>query len=310
MSTLALADPRSAAPRHEGSVVGVEHLTHAFGRRRVVQDVSFRAEPGQVTALLGANGAGKSTIFKCIAGLVRPDEGRVLTPAHGLGPGEPPARRIGFALDASALHPGRSVQETLRLATILAGVDRDRVGPMLATVGLRHEARKRVGALSLGMRQRLALGIALIGEPRALVLDEPANGLDAYGSAWVHDVIRGAASAGSTVLISSHLLRDVEVVADRLVVIDGGRVVADGATDDLLRLRGAHVEAEDPAALARALAAQGVDCADEGPRLLARADPALVGRIALEAGVPLRHLSEARTDLQDLFLSMTTDRKD
>lgn len=225
-----------------------------------------------MTALLGANGAGKTTVFTCIAGLVRPDSGRVLSPVHGLRPDERPAQRIGFALDASALHPGRSVRETLRLATILAGVGRSAVDPMLETVGLRGEGRKRVGALSLGMRQRLALGVALIGDPEVLVLDEPANGLDAYGADWTHGLIRAAAESGAAVLISSHLLRDVEVVADRLVVIDRGTVVADGATDDLLSLRGAHVEADDAAALTRAF--------------------------------------EARTDLHELFLAMTTDRKD
>jgi len=290
--------------------VGVAQLSHAFGGKDVLSDVSFRAEPGHVTALLGANGAGKTTLFKCIAGLVRPDAGRVFSPAMSLRSGQPPAQHIGFALDATALHPGRSVRETLRLATILAGVGRDRVGPMLDRVGLRREGRKRVGALSLGMRQRLALWVALIGDPRALVLDEPANGLDAYGTAWVHDTIRSAAESGAAVLISSHLLRDVEVVADHLVVIDRGRVVSDGAADDLLRLRGTHVAAADPDALTRALTARGMQHTWSAETATVQASPEAVGQAALEAGVPLLHLSQARTDLQELFMSMTTDRKD
>ena len=216
-------------------MIEVENLNKRYGSVSAVSDVSFRCSPGTVTGFVGPNGAGKSTTLRMICGLAEPSSGRstVLGTAYRSIPN--PGRHVGVLLDASAQHGGRTGEETLHVAAMTLGVNRDRVAAVLDNVGLAGKAaRKRVRTYSLGMRQRLGIAHALIGEPQVLILDEPANGLDPEGIVWMRRLLRDFADRAGTVLLSSHLLREVEQIADELVVINAGRVVAQGAVDELL----------------------------------------------------------------------------
>src|SRR3954466_1626302 len=231
-------------------MITVEHLSKRYGAHPAVEDVSFTCEPGTVTGFLGPNGAGKSTTMRMICGLTPPTTGVATVcgvPYRRLGN---PGRRIGVLLDASAQHGGRTGREVLGLAALTMGVDAAQVMPALDRVGLNATAaRRRVKRYSLGMRQRLGLAHALLGDPAVLILDEPANGLDPEGIFWMRGLLRDFADGGGTVLLSSHLLREVEAVADHLVVIGGGRIVARGDKADLLAAAGTFVRALDPSAL-------------------------------------------------------------
>ena len=210
-------------------------LTKRYGSTTVVDDVSFTCPPGTVTGFLGPNGAGKSTTLRMVCGLSTPDGGAATVAGLPFRRLPNPGRVVGVMLDASAQHGGRTAQETLRLSAETIGVDLARVAEMLELVGLDPSAaRKRVGRYSLGMRQRLGLAQALLGDPDVLVLDEPANGLDPDGIRWMRGLLRQFADGGGTVLLSSHLLGEVAAVADRLVVIAGGTVRASGETRVLL----------------------------------------------------------------------------
>jgi ABC-2 type transport system ATP-binding protein len=261
-----------------------------------------------VTGFLGPNGAGKSTTMRMICGLTPPSSGTstvVGVPYRDL---PNPGREIGVLLDASAQHAGRTGREVLGLAAQVLGVPPVRVQELLEHVGLSGAAaRRRVGDYSLGMRQRLGLAHALIGDPRVLILDEPANGLDPEGIFWMRGVLRDFADRGGTVLLSSHLLREVEAVADRLVVISGGKIVADGTKDELLSNAGILVRATDRTALRRALAEAGLPSTTttDGAQLV-EGDAEEIGRAALTAGVVLTELRPAETaGLEEMFLSLT-----
>ncbi|GAB4084207.1 hypothetical protein GCM10028784_08370 [Myceligenerans cantabricum] len=216
-------------------MITADHLTRRYGDFTAVGNVTFEARPGLVTGFLGPNGAGKSTTMRMLCGLTPITSGT----AHVLGVPfrelANPGRRVGVLLDASAQHAGRTGREALGVSAMLMGVGRRRVGEVLDLVGLTaKEADRRVKGYSLGMRQRLGLANALLGEPEVLILDEPANGLDPAGIRWMRDLLRDYARSGGTVLLSSHLLHEVERVADEIVVIGNGRIVAKGATEDLL----------------------------------------------------------------------------
>ncbi|WP_040600730.1 ATP-binding cassette domain-containing protein [Patulibacter medicamentivorans] len=289
-------------------MINVENLSKRYGVHAAVSDVSFRCEPGTVTGFLGPNGAGKSTTMRMICGLTPPSSGTstvVGVPYRDL---PNPGREIGVLLDASAQHAGRTGREVLGLAAQVLGVPPVRVQEMLEHVGLSGAAaRRRVGDYSLGMRQRLGLAHALIGDPRVLILDEPANGLDPEGIFWMRGVLRDFADRGGTVLLSSHLLREVEAVADRLVVISGGKIVADGTKDELLSNAGILVRATDRTALLRALAEAGLPSTTttDGAQLV-EGDAEEIGRAALTAGVVLTELRPAETaGLEEMFLSLT-----
>lgn len=201
-------------------MIAVQQLTKRYGRHTAVDDVSFHCEPGTVTGFLGPNGAGKSTTMRMICGLTPPTSGTATVAGHPYRHLPNPGRTVGVLLDASAQHAGRTGREALALSAATMGVDRRAVGELLDRVGLNGAAaRRRVRAYSLGMRQRLGLAHALLGDPQVLVLDEPANGLDPEGIFWMRGLLRDFADRGGTVLLSSHLLREVEAVADRLVVI-------------------------------------------------------------------------------------------
>jgi ABC-2 type transport system ATP-binding protein len=266
-------------------MIEISELTRRFGAAGI-RDVSFACRPGSVTGFLGPNGAGKTTTMRLMCGLDRPDTGTATIDGHPYARLPQPGRRVGVMLDPGAMHRGRTGRETLGLAAAVLGVDRARVSRVLDLVGLDHgAAAKRVGQYSLGMRQRLALGIALLGDPGVLILDEPANGLDPQGVRWIRQLLREHADRGGTVLLSSHLLREVEVIADHLVIINAGRIVADGTPEQLRTTRSTLVRAVDPAALADALRAAGQQArmgADGA--VSADAEPEQVGRIAARAG--------------------------
>ncbi len=293
-------------------MISVQHLTKRYGRGPAsVQDVSFTCAPGTITGFLGPNGAGKSTTLRMITGLTPPTAGTATVDGARYADLPNPGRIVGVMLDASAQHPGRTGRETLRVAAALLDVPAARADAMLERVGLAGAAGRRVRDYSLGMRQRLGIGQALLGEPAALVLDEPANGLDPEGIRWMRHLLREFATDGGTVLLSSHLLREVEATVDELVVIGAGRVVAQGSLASLLAGRGVTVRGLDPAGLHAALTTAGlavepVDGRSAEGGLRVDADAASVGRAALAAGQVLVELRDSDTNgLEDLFFSLT-----
>ncbi|MEU7608885.1 ATP-binding cassette domain-containing protein [Micromonospora sp. NPDC049204] len=288
-------------------MITVENLTKRYGPHPAVDDVSFQCEPGTVTGFLGPNGAGKSTTMRMICGLTAPSAGRATVAGHPYRELPNPGREVGVLLDASAQHAGRTGREALTLSAYTMGLSRREVAAKLDLVGLNAvAAKRRVRAYSLGMRQRLGLAHALLGDPRVLILDEPANGLDPEGIFWMRGLLRDFADRGGTVLLSSHLLREVEAVADRLVVIGGGRIVAQGNKNELLAGGGTVVRARDDAALRRALETAGLSAADSSEGLLVQADAEAVGQAAADAGVALAELRPASGGgLEQLFLTLT-----
>ncbi len=217
-------------------------LTKRYRRVAAVDGVTFACEPGTITGFLGRNGAGKSTTLRMITGLTRPDAGRATVAGKRFAELPNPARTVGTLLDAAAFHDGRTGRETLQIACTMTGVPKARAARLLDAVGLSRDANRRVGGYSLGMRQRLGLAHALVGEPSVLILDEPANGLDPEGIAWIRTLLRDFAARGGTVLLSSHLLAEVQATADHLVIIDQGRVVASGTQASLLAGTGQTLE--------------------------------------------------------------------
>jgi ABC-2 type transport system ATP-binding protein len=296
------------SPGTLNGMIRVEHLTKRYGSHPAVDDVSFACEPGTVTGFLGPNGAGKSTTMRMICGLTPPTSGAATiggVPYRRLGN---PGRRVGVLLDASAQHGGRTGREVLAVAALTMGVGRDHADRALDRVGLNPAAaRRRVRRYSLGMRQRLGLAHALLGDPEVLILDEPANGLDPEGIFWMRGLLRDFADRGGTVLLSSHLLREVEAVADHLVVIGGGRVVAQGGRDELLASAGTLVRALDPVALAAALDRAGLTgTATTDGGVVVRAAAAEIGQAAAGAGVVLVELRPAGSGgLEQKFLELT-----
>jgi ABC-2 type transport system ATP-binding protein len=290
-------------------MITVDRLTRSYGRTLAVDDISFTASAGRVTGFLGPNGAGKSTTMRIMVGLTRPTSGTVTIGGLRFADLPNPGRDVGVLLDASAQHAGRTGREILVLAQQLMGLPRARVDEMLAVVSLSpDEASRRVGGYSLGMRQRLGIATALIGDPQVLVLDEPANGLDPAGIRWMRDLLRGYADRGGTVLLSSHLLHEIEVIADDIVMIGHGRIVSRGTKSDLLHEAGTTVRAADTVELELALTAAGLVAHPTGDGALSTdADAALVGRVALAAGVALTELRAAEgAGLEEMFLELTS----
>jgi ABC-2 type transport system ATP-binding protein len=285
-----------------------QNLTKRFGEKTVVNDVSFRVEPGTVTGFLGANGAGKTTTLRMLTGLSEPDGGDATVLGGRFRDLPNPGRRVGVLLDAAAQHGGRRGREALTVSAQLMGIDQGRVDGLLDLVGLdRSAAKKRVRHYSLGMRQRLGIAHALLGDPEVLILDEPANGLDPPGIRWMRELLRDFADRGGTVLLSSHLLHEVQALADRVVIIDLGRIVAEGSLAELLAGSGTIVRADDDVRLRSALDAAGLEsrpALDGG--FVVEAQPEVVGRAALEGGVALSRLAPADgSGLEQLFFDLT-----
>jgi len=280
-------------------------LTKRLGGRTVVSDVSFRCEPGTVTGFLGPNGAGKTTTMRMLVGLSAPDAGASTVLERDYHQLDNPGTKVGVLLDASAQHPGRRGREALAVSAQMMGVPDTRVDELLTLVGLdKSAARKRVRQYSLGMRQRLGLAHALLGDPQVLILDEPANGLDPEGIRWMRGLLRDFADRGGTVLLSSHLLLEVEAVADRLLIIGNGKIVAAGSSHELLAGTGVLVRATDDAALERALNGFNYQALDEG--FVVDATPEDIGRAALAGQVVLTHLGPSEgAGLEQLFFDLT-----
>src|SRR3954470_9733413 len=305
--------PRAVAPTSAGhesvGMIQTDALTKQLGGRTIVSDVTFRCEPGTVTGFLGPNGAGKTTTMRMLVGLSEPDSGHAQILGGRYRDLPNPGRRVGILLEAAAQHAGRRGREALAVSAHTMGVPAQRVDALLELVGLdATAARRRVGKYSLGMRQRLGFAHALLGDPEVLILDEPANGLDPEGMRWMRGLLRGFADRGGTVLLSSHLLAEVEAVADRMMIISGGRIQAQGTRAELLADSGTIVEADDLAALDAALPRAGLAThpADGGRRLV-EGEPEVVARAAMADGVVLRRLAPAEdAGLERLFFELTT----
>ncbi|MGY1605913.1 MULTISPECIES: ABC transporter ATP-binding protein [unclassified Geodermatophilus] len=289
-------------------MIEVSGLTKQYGSRTVVDDVSFTLEPGTVTGFLGPNGAGKTTTMRMVTGLVPATSGTALVDGRPYRELPNPGAVVGTLLDASAVHPGRTGRVHLQLLATAIGVPRPRVDEVLELVGLSAAARRRIGGYSLGMRQRLGIAGALLADPPVLVFDEPANGLDPEGIRWMRDLLRGHAARGGTVLLSSHLLGEVEHTVDRLLVIGAGRLVADGPVTELLGGEGTTVHAADPAALARALEDAGfhVQHGADGVLVVPGAEPGAVGAVAAAGGHVLTDLRPVQRGIEDLFFQLTS----
>jgi ABC-2 type transport system ATP-binding protein len=291
-------------------MIQVTALTRTYGGLKAVDDVTFSAKPGRVTGFLGPNGAGKSTTMRVMVGLTPATSGSATVLGRKYADLPNPGREVGVLLDASAQHAGRTGRETLKVAARTMGLPMSRVDDLLDLVSLTGtEAERRVKNYSLGMRQRLGIATALLGDPEVLILDEPANGLDPAGIRWMRDLLRGFANQGGTVLLSSHLLHEIEVIADDLVVIGQGRIVAQGTKAELLESAGTLVRTSNVVELARALELNGIHTAPSGQDgLRVEADADQGGTVALAAGVPLTELRAADgAGLEEMFLELTAD---
>jgi len=291
----------------------VRGLTKRYGGTVAVDDLSFAVEAGKVTGFLGPNGAGKTTTMRALLGLLRPSSGEALV--EGRPPAEmaDPLRTIGAALEATAFHPGRNGRNHLRTLAVAAGIPGPRVEEVLEMVELTGAADRRVKGYSLGMRQRLALAAALLGEPRILILDEPANGLDPQGMRWLRDLLRAQAGEGRTVLVSSHLLSEVSQTADELVMIRGGRLVAQTSLAEFTAGGGAQVRvrAADLAGMAAALEESGAGVTRDGGEalLVGGLGADQIGELALRRGIALHELAPQRQSLEERFIELMGDEE-
>jgi ABC-2 type transport system ATP-binding protein len=291
-------------------MITIDSLTKKYGATTAVHDITFTARPGRVTGFLGPNGAGKSTSMRMMVGLTTPTEGSATINGRRFADLPNPGREVGVMLDASARHAGRTGAEILTIAQQVMEMPARRVDEMLELVSLTEsDADRRVGSYSLGMRQRLGIAAALIGDPQVLILDEPANGLDPAGIRWMRDLLRDYADHGGTVLLSSHLLTEVEIVADDIVMIGQGRIVCQGSKAELLQAAGTVVRSADVAMLQQVLANAGIGATvSEDGSLRTDAEPAAVGRAAYDGGVALTELRTADSGgLEEMFLELTAD---
>jgi ABC-2 type transport system ATP-binding protein len=291
-----------------GPTLAVEHLGKTFGAVRAVDDLSFAVRPGAVTGFLGPNGAGKTTTLRMLLGLTRPTQGRTLVGERAYAGLPVPAAVVGAALEASSFHPGRSGLGHLEVYAAQVGASRARCREVIEFVGLGPAGGRRVGGYSMGMRQRLGLATALLADPPAIVLDEPANGLDPEGIRWMRGLLRTFAGEGRTVLVSSHLLSEVQHTVDDVVIIARGRLVHTSSLDDLGALAAPETYVESPAAgaLAGLCESQGWTARPEGAGLVVGGVSAgEVGAAAYTAGIELHQLASRGVGLEDVFLRLT-----
>jgi ABC-2 type transport system ATP-binding protein len=285
-------------------------LTKRYKSVTAVDDLSFRVREGAVTGFLGPNGAGKTTTLRMVLGLARPSEGTATIQGRRYVELDEPARTVGANLEVAGAHPGRSGRNHLWALAAMAGLPPSRVDEVLRLVELEGAADRRAGKYSLGMRQRLGLAATLLGDPRVLVLDEPANGLDPQGIRWLRDFLRAMAAEGRTVLVSSHVLAEVAQTVDDVVVIHRGRLVQQGPVQSLTAAgAGVLVRTPRPDVLRTALDREGLTAveAPDGALVVDGGEAAQVGDIAFAAGVPLHELAPRSTSLEEAFLALTTD---
>jgi ABC-2 type transport system ATP-binding protein len=290
-----------------GAVIEFSNITKTFGSVTAVDNLSFTVEPGRVTGFLGPNGAGKTTTLRMLLGLVAPTSGTATIGGIRYRDLPRPLHTVGAALEAASFHPGRTARNHLAVYAIAAGIPSARIDAVLNTVGLGAHGAQRVGGYSLGMRQRLGLAFTLLGDPGVLVLDEPINGLDPEGIKWIRGFLRAMADEGRTVLVSSHLLSEVQQSVDDVIIIAGGALVHRGTLSSLETEAAPRilVDSPDRQALAAALSQAGIEFSIGRTGLLAAApDPALIGHIAFSAGVELSALHRQRKGLEDAFLAL------
>ncbi len=307
-----LAAPTLAPDPTATARIEVRELTKRFGTFTAVDAISFAVPPGRVTGFLGPNGAGKTTTLRMLLGLVRPTSGQALIDGQPYADLADPLGTVGAALEATDFHPGRSGRNHLRVLASTSGIPDSRVDELLELVGIATFASRRAGDYSLGMRQRLGLAAALLGDPQVLLLDEPANGLDPNGIRWLRGFLRHLTTEGKTVLISSHLLQEVEQTADHVIIVHRGRLVADAAIEELAGARSTIAHTPDPRPLLGTLAEHdiGAEVDEAGAVVAHTADQRLVGELAFAAGCPLWELRASRSDLERIFFQVTSDQLD
>lgn len=297
-----------------GVPLHVVSLTKTFGKVTAVRDLSFEVRPGRVTGFLGPNGSGKTTTLRCLLGLVTPTAGSALVGDSTYPHLAHPSLSVGAALEASGFHPARSARSHLRVIAAAAGLDDSRVGVVLETVGLTAAAKRKVGGYSLGMRQRLALAAALLGDPGVLILDEPANGLDPEGIAWLRTFLRALAAEGRTVLVSSHVLSEVQQTVDDVVIISRGQLVHAGTLDALEQSTSTRIAVRTPTPQKLVDALLPVTGVDSGVSVEIGADSVIsvvglttdeIGHVAFTHGIELHELRGVAGDLERVFLELT-----
>jgi ABC-2 type transport system ATP-binding protein len=310
MRDIAIDTPRASEPGLGTPVIVARGLTKRFGSVTAVEDLSFEVKPGHVTGFLGPNGAGKSTTLRMALGLVHPTSGSATVLGLPYASLDRPTRAVGAVLETQSFHPQPSGRNHLRVLAAASGISDGRVAEVLGEVGLADAGDRRAGRYSLGMRQRLGIAGALLGEPRVLLLDEPANGLDPQGIRWLRDFLRAFAARGNAVLVSSHLLAEMSQLADEVIVINRGRLVRQAAVHDLTSGTAARIRARsaDDTRLARVLMGAGLSVTAEGHGLAVSGSTAeAVGALAFEAGLPVFELTAEQATLEDVFLEMTND---
>ena len=292
----------------------VDHLTKQYKKLRAVDDLSFRVRSGRVTGFLGPNGAGKTTTLRMLLGLVTPTAGTATFGQRRYTELTDPVRHVGAVLEASSAHRGRTGRNHLRMICKAAGLPDSRADEALALVGLTPAAKRKFKGYSLGMRQRLGIAAAMLGDPRVLILDEPANGLDPEGIRWMRDLLKALAAEGRTVLVSSHLLGEMQLLADDVVIVAAGKLIRQGPVDEVLGALGGgtqvRVRTPQAADLTAALSElnASVSAQADGSLLVTGAEPAAVGHAAFKASVELHELSTERGDLEQVFLQLTAGK--
>jgi ABC-2 type transport system ATP-binding protein len=294
------------------AMIEITNVTKRYGSTVAVDQLSFEVRPGEVTGFLGPNGAGKSTTMRMMVGLDAPTSGHVTVDGRRYRDLRFPLRHVGALLEAKAIHPGRSARDHLRWLADANAIDRRRVDEVLGLVGLADVADRRSGGFSLGMGQRLGIATALLGDPATLLLDEPVNGLDPEGIQWIRRLLRSLAAEGRAVLVSSHLMSEMALTADRLVVVGRGRLIAEGSVDDIIgRSSVGHVrvDSEEPARLHRLLADHRgeVTVQRDGTLTVTGMDARTVGIVAGAAGITLYELSSHSASLEEAFMELTRD---
>jgi ABC-2 type transport system ATP-binding protein len=291
-------------------MIEIHDVTKRYGPTVAVDRLSFEVREGEVTGFLGPNGAGKSTTMRMMVGLDAPTAGRVTIDGHRYGDLRFPLRHVGALLEARAIHPGRSARSHLRWLADSNGIDRRRVDEVLDQVGLTDVANRRSGGFSLGMGQRLGIATALLGDPGTLLLDEPVNGLDPEGIQWIRQLLRSLAAEGRSVLVSSHLMSEVALTADRLIVVGKGRLIAEGTVDDVVQTsssRHVRVATAEPQTLRRILHERGaiVRAGSDGAMTVTGMDARDIGIAAGTAGVTLYELAPHNASLEEAFMELT-----
>ncbi|MET8145824.1 ATP-binding cassette domain-containing protein [Sphaerisporangium sp. NPDC005288] len=295
-------------------MIEVRELTKRYGRALAVDRLSFEVRPGQVTGFLGPNGAGKSTTMRLVLGLAAPTSGAALVGGRPYASLRRPMSTVGALLDAAALHPGRSALDHLRWLARGNGIGQARVAQVLEQVGLAGVARRRAGGFSLGMKQRLGIAAALLGDPEVLLFDEPVNGLDPDGVRWIRELMRGLAAEGRTILLSSHLMSEMELTADRLIIVGRGRLIADTSVPELAGRYGQGVLVRSPrtAELAAVLTEAGGVVADDpgGGLSVTGMEVAAIGDLAARHGIAVHEMSPRGASLEEAYLRLTAGTGD